>query len=114
MWTDTKFGLRPNRRMARKLHDPEGISARMRAMRLYFGALQGKESQTEFARYLGISKNAWNNYEALGWRPRLDEAQKMVSLTGVTLDWIYTGDDRFLPAHLARALETYLRADPAA
>lgn len=111
MWNDTKCGKGLDVRMARKLHDPDGIKARMKAIRLCFGAKMGFRNQTEFAAWVGISRNAWSNYEAAGWRPRLDEAQKVVALTGVTLDWIYTGDERFLPVHLANDLRAALAAD---
>lgn len=61
-------------------------------------------NQRAFAEFLGISAQAWNNYEKAGRRISLDEALKVVRRTGVTLDWIYFGDERGLPLELATAL----------
>ena len=72
--------------------------------------LAGTRGQADFARWLGINKQTWGNYEKSGLRPGIDEAQKIAKRTGVTLDWIYMGDPRFLPLSLGGRLEESLLA----
>jgi transcriptional regulator with XRE-family HTH domain len=57
-----------------------------------------------FAEWLGIAETTWNNYERGKRRISLDEAAKVVSRTGATLDWIYFGVGHALPVHLAEKL----------
>lgn len=90
----------------------EAISLRMRALRIVMEdpKLAGTRGQADFARWLDINKQTWGNYEKSGLRPGLNEGHKIAERTGVTLDWIYTGDPRFLPLHLASRLEETLLA----
>lgn len=49
-------------------------------------------NQAEIARRAKLSPQQWNNYEKGRQRIALDEALKLCTATGVTLDWIYRGD----------------------
>jgi len=67
----------------------------------------GRHSQSTFAAWMGIQTTTWNNYEKGINRISLDIARQVCAKTGATLDWIYEGNERFLPLHLARCLEDY-------
>lgn len=60
-----------------------------------------------FARRVGISPQALNNYEIKAQRPAIDEALKICAATGVTLDWIYRGDKRNLPGELQEKFSAF-------
>ena len=61
-------------------------------------------NQSAFAELVGITQPAMSNYLKGFRRPQLDEAIKIASKTGVTLDWIYLGDRSGLPSRLLEAL----------
>lgn len=61
-------------------------------------------SQAEICRRTGISPPAWNNYEKALGRPDLDPAFAIVRATGVTLDWLYFGDEAHLPLSVAEGI----------
>lgn len=87
------------------LSDPEfkkEVGERLRRTR---EALDGKPSQTRFAKEIGISKSRLSNYE-LGVR-MLDLAVAVAiceKYKGVTLDWLYMNDPDRLPAYLTTRL----------
>ncbi|RCL01031.1 MAG: putative transcriptional regulator [Candidatus Tokpelaia sp. JSC189] len=86
-------------------HDPESMKARISAIRTVFSPALGVFTQAEFARSIGISPTTWGNYEKNGMRPQIDEALKLVERFGLTLDWIYLGDRRYLPLEIAERLD---------
>ena len=57
-----------------------------------------------FARHVGWSPQALNNYLSGTNRLSLDAAFKLRTATGVSLDWIYEGDRAGLPFSLAQSL----------
>jgi DNA-binding XRE family transcriptional regulator len=64
----------------------------------------GYESQTAWAKLLGISLARWNNVEN-GKSLGNDLAFKLVrTVPGLTLDWLYLGVSAGLPIELARRL----------
>jgi transcriptional regulator with XRE-family HTH domain len=65
----------------------QAISRRLRELREAMGY-----SQATMARIAGIGPTTWNNYETAIRRISLDEAMKVCSATGATLDWIYRGE----------------------
>lgn len=65
----------------------KAISRRLRELRQALGY-----TQATMARIAGIGTTTWNNYEKGLRRISLDEALKVCSATGATLDWIYRGE----------------------
>lgn len=57
-----------------------------------------------FCQFVGITDQAWNNYETGRRRISIDEAMKIVAKTGAGLDWIYRGLEHTLPKHVADKL----------
>jgi transcriptional regulator with XRE-family HTH domain len=80
------------------------IGARLRLIRLAYGALQGSSramAQAEFARLCGITSSAWNNAETGDNRIGLDNALAVCRRTGASLDFIFRGERANLPHALA-------------
>src|SRR3990167_10117768 len=98
-----------NRGKMKRAQDPESveaISARLTALRKARGFTN---NQAAFARLIGITTQAWNNYECGRNRIQLDEAKKVWRATGADLQWIYVGDASRLPASLLEALSNVAR-----
>lgn len=96
------------RNMDGRIDQPSVIGRRLRALR---EALGYAKNQAAFARLCDISPRAWNNYE-LGLRtPSREEAGKVRRVTGVTLDFVYYGDDRSLTLELASKIRAALVAE---
>jgi transcriptional regulator with XRE-family HTH domain len=74
------------------------IGKRLKALRIASGY---ERNQKGFVDLIGIAPNAWSQYEAGTRLPTLDQADKIVVATGVTLDWIYRGNVSGLPHHIA-------------
>lgn len=83
-------------------YNKDDFARRLRDLREAAG--YGGRQQGEFARMLGISVNAYNNYENAGRIPSPADAWKIVSRTGATLDWLYYGERRGLSPELLRNL----------
>lgn len=49
-------------------------------------------SQVDACKQGGIEKNTWNNWERGYSRPSVDNLAIIVSLLGVSFDWLLTGD----------------------
>ncbi len=62
-------------------------------------------SQAELARSLGITPKAWNNYECGYSRINLDMGLILCDRYGVSLDWLYRGQE----AQLAGGFVSRLR-----
>jgi transcriptional regulator with XRE-family HTH domain len=86
----------------------EAISRRLRALREAY-----TPSQVEFCEMVGLKPPAWNNYEKGTNRISLDAALALAQKTGVSLDWIYYGDESGLPLRLASKLTTPPSAETA-
>jgi transcriptional regulator with XRE-family HTH domain len=69
-------------------------------------------SQAQWCRRVGISTTAWNNYESAARRISLEQAFKVCSAMGLTLDWIYRGISAGLPMQLATAIQRLETSDP--
>jgi DNA-binding XRE family transcriptional regulator len=87
------------------------IARRLRLLRV---AIEGDDlgAQARFCRTAGITTQAWNNYEKeRGGRIGLDTAIKLVSTYHVTLDWIYFGNESFMPHALVEKIRACERRD---
>lgn len=51
----------------------------------------GNQSQTEFAKSVGINRTTLGNYETGYNRPRIDHAVAICDKYNLTLDWFYLG-----------------------
>lgn len=94
--------------MVRGNPDPsslELIAARLTILR---GALD--LTQASMADLIGAKPQAWGNYETGTRRIRVDEALRLCSALGVTLDWIYRGNMSQLPVELAEKIQLERRA----
>jgi transcriptional regulator with XRE-family HTH domain len=66
---------------------------------------KGFNSGAEFARFLGVSKARWNNFERGFPMPReMIELLCKDKIPGLTSDWLYWGDAGGLSVELARQL----------
>lgn len=59
----------------------------------------------QFARRIGISPQAYNNYIGLRRYISLDQAEKICLSVGVSLDWIYRGDMQTMRLDLASKIQ---------
>lgn len=83
-----------------RLDSTAAIGARLRLIRLAYGAVQGRDrpmSQAEFARICEIGAAAWNNAETGDNRLGVDAAMSVARKTGVSLDYIYFGNTASVP-----------------
>jgi transcriptional regulator with XRE-family HTH domain len=78
----------------------EMIAERLRLTRAASGL-----NQAAWCRLVGINPQAWNNYEQARNRISLDQALRICSATGVTLDWIYRGIAAGLPISMASEIQ---------
>lgn len=62
-------------------------------------------SQAEFARRIGFTVQALNNYLQSVNRIQLDQAIGLALKTGITLDWLYLGNPAGLPIALSRVTD---------
>jgi transcriptional regulator with XRE-family HTH domain len=89
------------------MDDAKTVGSRIRDLR---NAL-GYPSATDFARTIGSTPQALSNWERAFKRIGLDEAWKIRCATGVTLDWIYSGDDSLIQHGVALKLAAYREAN---
>ena len=57
-------------------------------------------SGADLCRMTGFAPNRWSQYESGDRRITLDAATVLCEKFGVTLDWIYRGDESGLPVRL--------------
>jgi hypothetical protein len=77
-----------------------------RRLRLLREALFNEHSAA-FARRLDISMQRWNNFEN-GYPLSLDVANRIrAAAPGMTLDWLFHGDERALPLALLEKLRSH-------
>jgi transcriptional regulator with XRE-family HTH domain len=81
------------------MHRLPSVSARLKQTREALGL-----SQAAWCRLVGITAQAWNNYEKGTNLISLQPAIKVCIATGVSLDWIYRGLRSGLPHELAGKL----------
>jgi len=63
-----------------------------------------KLGPTEFGARVGATRQRVKNWQKGINGVPVDMAVKIRSEFGVTLDWLYTGDDKFMPLGTARSL----------
>lgn len=78
---------------------------RLRAARLTLGI----QSQNQMADDLGVTGNAYNNYETGARLVDVALAVRLLELTGIGPDWIYAGSTTGVPFDRARSLQTHLQ-----
>lgn len=96
-----------------ELDDAPTIGRRIRELR----NARGYASAAAFVRDIGSTPQALSNWESGYRRIGLEEAWKIKKATGVTLDWIFSGDDSHISSGDAddedgRADEPDLPTDP--
>ena len=67
---------------------------------------------TDLCARSGITRSAWSNYENGSSRIGVDAAMKLCDTYGVSLDWIYRGQDAMLPHGLAKRLQEVAETEP--
>jgi transcriptional regulator with XRE-family HTH domain len=75
--------------------DLDAIANRLRLLRATTGL-----SQHKFTEWIGLGYSQWANFEAAKGRIGLDAALTLTRKMGVSLDWIYLGQEAWLPAQL--------------
>jgi transcriptional regulator with XRE-family HTH domain len=88
--------------MARPRVDPtqvKAIAQRLLSLREALGY-----TQKFMGELIGVSGNAWQNWEAGVKRINVDAAVRLCKKANVTLDWIYLGDEQVLRPDLVHKL----------
>jgi len=78
-----------------RAEDVAAIAARLKALRAATGL-----SQEAFAKQVGLGYKQWGNFESASGRIGLDAALTLTRELKVPLDWIYLGEEAWLPAGL--------------
>lgn len=78
---------------------------RLRAARLALGI----QSEKQMAETLGVSTNAYNNYECGVRLVDVAMAVRLLELTGIGPDWIYGGAIARVPFDRAQSLQDHFR-----
>lgn len=81
------------------------------ARRLKLGRKALGLSAAELCRMVGCKPNTYSQWESGRGAPRLDQAIRLRSVLGYSLDWLFTGDRASLPMKLATALAQYENTD---
>lgn len=109
--TDTPKGLGQsafvNYQPLHPLQSRQEIGRRLRATRKALGA-----NQTEMAEMVGVTKQAWGQYEAGNRRPDLTPMLAFSDRFNISLDWIYKGNPAQLPYTLTNQIAEILAAMP--
>jgi hypothetical protein len=86
---------------ASKRPDDSDIAHRLRTLRRVVSG----ENQTDFALRVGVEVKRWNNFER-GYPLSKEVAFLLVrKVPGLTLDWLWLGNEGGLPVKLQRELE---------
>ncbi len=80
--------------------DPSTFPEIGRRLRLLRMALTPAFNPAEFARQVGLTRTAWMRCEIGAARLGLTTALVLCQKFGVSLDWIYAGDERMMPQDL--------------
>lgn len=87
--------------------DPQEVGLRLRAVLRKLGA----DSVKGGARMMGLPRNVLSNWLNGYVLPKLGHMRELtLRLPGLTIEWIYWGDDRMMPAVLARELAIFVEA----
>ncbi len=97
--------------MPREIENPQSVDAISHRLFLLRKALG--YSQVVMAQVLGQSISTWAMYETGDRRISIDEALKLCSTVGASLDWIYRGNIHTLPADLAEKIQIQIRLETA-
>lgn len=81
------------------------IADRLERARHAFGL-----NQAAWCRRVGITPNAWNQYESAERRISLDQAIKLCDATGLTLEYIYRGQLAGMSNELATKIQAEIVA----
>jgi transcriptional regulator with XRE-family HTH domain len=76
-------------------HGIKAIAERLVLLRESMGM-----AQTEFAARAGIHQSIYNVYESGRRRPSLNDAIKLRQRLGVSMEWLYFGDELSMPDRL--------------
>lgn len=86
---------------------PHEVGLRLRAVLRKLGA----DSVNGMARMMGLPRNILSNWLNGYNLPKLGVVRELtLRLPGLTLEWVYYGDDRMMPAVLARELAIFVEA----
>ena len=80
--------------------DPSTFPEIGRRLRLLQTALTPASNPAAFARRIGLTRTAWMRCEIGAARLGLTTALVLRQKFGVSLDWIYAGDERMMPQDL--------------
>jgi hypothetical protein len=88
--------------MARTPHptDNSEVAKRLRALRFYLAG----DNQTAFGKRYGIEVKRWNNFEREMSLSKGIAFLLVQKIPGLTLDWLYLGNEDGLPVKLQREL----------
>lgn len=78
---------------------------RLRAARLVLGV----DAEKDMAEQLGVTTNAYSNYETGTRLVDVAMSVRLLELTGIGPDWIYAGATTGVPFDRARSLQSHLR-----
>jgi hypothetical protein len=84
----------------------DSIAYRLRISRIALGY-----TPTTISRLINSPSSLWHNFEAGTRRISVDKALALKRATGLTLEWIYTGDITSLPREIAAKIDTVLRTE---
>lgn len=84
--------------MERSRYQYSDVAERVRWHRAHLGV-----TQEEYADAIGAGRTQVKNWENGSSRPAVEYALKMKERYGLTLDWLYAGEDRDLPSRVFEA-----------
>ncbi|CAN1724410.1 protein of unknown function [Hyphomicrobium sp. 1Nfss2.1] len=93
------------RRMKSEGRSNEAIAERLEIIRAVKGL-----SQKEFANAAGVNESTYSQYKKGIQAPNLEQANKLCDTWGLTLDWIYRGDNSGLDGDLRDAIKVIRQA----
>ena len=82
------------------------------ARRIRWHVAHTKLNETAYAAAIGSKRSQVNSWRMGYTRPSLDAGLAMCRRYGLTLEFIYRGDDKGLPAHLFEAWREFALANP--
>lgn len=96
--------------VATRVTNPSSLQAIAARLKILREALD--LNQASWCRLIGVETNTWNNYERGRRRISVDEARRVRTSTGATLDYIYEGDAGALPVQLAMKIQGRHKKSP--
>jgi len=95
----------PKRRMKSEGRSNEAIAERLEIIRAVKGL-----SQKDFVTPAGVNESTYSQYKRGTQAPDLEQANKLCDTWGLTLDWIYRGDNSGLDPNLRDAIKVVRQA----